>query len=128
LISKYDKNAGLTAAHGLDLVNPSIWEYKWIWNLDIMPKFKNFFGKFVMHTRGTLAQRGMSIDSHCPFCHTMTEDMTCLFLGYTVSQDYWRLAVFHNWLNMTPLPTQKLVYYKCLVMPERPVMQLKWID
>ena len=25
-------------AHGLNLVNPPIQEYKWIWNLDIMPK------------------------------------------------------------------------------------------
>ena len=40
--------------------------------------------------------------SRCPFCHTTTEDTTHLFLGCAVSQDYWRLTVSHNWLNMTP--------------------------
>ena len=44
----------------------------------------------------------MPIDSRCPFCHTMTEDTIHLFLGCVVSQDCWRLAVSHNWLNMNP--------------------------
>jgi len=37
------------AAHGLDLVNPPVWEYNWIWKLDVMPKQKFFFGNFAMH-------------------------------------------------------------------------------
>ena len=29
-------------AHGFDLVHKPMWEYNWIWSLDIMPKLKIF--------------------------------------------------------------------------------------
>ena len=90
----------------MDLVNPPIWEYNWIWNLDIMPKLKIFLSQIChasLPTRGTLAQRGMNIDSHCPFCESEIDNTNHLFLGCNVSQDCWGLAVSHNWLN-TNLP------------------------
>ena len=87
------------ATHGLDPVNPLVWEYNWIRKLDIMSKLKNFIWQLChasLPTRGTLVQRGMNIDSRYPFCQSGTEDTDHLFLGCNISQDCWRLTVFYN--------------------------------
>jgi len=85
--------------HELDLVHPRVWDYNWIWKLDIMPKLKIFLWQIChvsLPIRGTLVQRGINVDSHCPFCQSEIEDTNHLFLGCNISQDCWRLVASHN--------------------------------
>ena len=99
---QFSTKTAIWAAHGLDLVNPLVWEYNWIRKLDIMPKQKKFLWQIChasLPTKGTLVQRGMNIDSRRPFYQSETEDTNYLFLRSNISQDCWRLATSHNWVN-----------------------------
>jgi len=87
------------AAHGLDLVHKPVWEYNWIWKLDIMPKLKIFLWQLChlsIPTRGTLSRHGLPIDSVFPCCLSQIEDVDHLFLKFLFTQDCWNLAAFHN--------------------------------
>jgi len=47
------------------------WQYKWIWNIDTMPKVKVFMLQMcysALPVKGTLLRRGCNIDPRCPLC------------------------------------------------------------
>jgi len=70
------------AAHGENLGNPLVWEYNWIWKLDIMPKLKIFLCQLYhvsLPTKDNLCKRGMYLNPRCPFCQTEKEDADHLF-------------------------------------------------
>ena len=91
------------AAHDIDPTKTASWEFRWIWNLDIMPKIKVFLWQLChasLPTRGTLVKRGLQIDPVCPLCNSGIEDLEHLFLQCPVVQDVWYLANLHKWLSI----------------------------
>ena len=92
------------AAHGIDLKNSPSWEFKWIWNLDIMPKLKVFLWQLChssLPTREILLRRGLQIDPICPLCNQHNEDLAHLFFRCPTVHNVWCLATAHNWIPST---------------------------
>ncbi|XP_065866655.1 uncharacterized protein [Euphorbia lathyris] len=66
-----------------------------LWKLNIPPKIKMFVWKLAsgcVATRQRLAGRGMSIPTHCPFCHTDIEHDYHLFIRCIYVQECWNLS------------------------------------
>jgi len=79
-----------------------------------MPKLKIFPWQLChasLPTKATLSKKCMNIDSLCPFCQSEIEDQNHLFLHCPISQEYWTLAVAHNWINSNFISSQ---YYSIL--------------
>ena len=90
--------------HGLNLAHKRIWEYSWIWNLDIMPELTIFLGQLChlsLPTRGTLSHRGLNVDQTFRLCQSVREEVDYLFLHCPFAQECWRLAISYNWI-VTP--------------------------
>jgi len=87
-----------------------VWEYNWIWKLDVMPRLKIFLWQLFyasLLTKGTLLKRGMNIDPLCPSCQSEIEDADHLFLHCHITREFWRLAIYHNWIDSTFLSSQQ---------------------
>jgi len=50
-------------------------------------------------TKEILFKRAMNIDPLCPFCQSEIEDADNLFLHCQITQEFWRLAISHNWIE-----------------------------
>jgi len=82
-----------------------IWQYKWIWKLDIMPKIRIFLWQLchnALPARGTLLRRGIQVDPICPSCLVDIEDTDHIFLRCPMAHNVWDMAVTHHWLPSHP--------------------------
>jgi len=82
-----------------------IWQYKWIWKLDVMPKIKIFLWQLchnALPSRGTLLRRGLQIDPLCSTCFADIEDLDHIFRHCPMAHKVWDMAVAHQWLPNIP--------------------------
>ena len=82
------------------------WSFKWIWQLNIMPKIKIFLWQMLhnaLPVRGVLVRRGLNIDPACPLCMNDIESNDHLFWECPYIKEVWRLAQQHKWLLLPEL-------------------------
>ena len=80
---------------------PTLWQFRWIWRIDTMPKIKIFLWQMchnALPIRGTLLRRGCRIDPQCPLCLTDIETANHLFDECLQTKEVWDLARHHNWI------------------------------
>jgi len=97
-------------AYGLNSGNLVVWEYNWIWKLDLMPKLKIFLRQLChawLPIKATLSKRGVDIDPLSHFRHSEIEGQNHLFLHCPISQECWTLAVAHNWIDSSFVSRQQ---------------------
>ena len=64
------------------LVHNTVWKHKWIWQIDTMPKIKNFLWQVCYNAipiRGLLLARGLHLDPACPLCLDDIESLDHMF-------------------------------------------------
>jgi len=86
-------------AHGDNSSERLPWQYKWIWNINTMPKIKVFLWQLyhnALPIRRTLLRRGCNIDPLCPLCEDEVESIDHLFKGCSATPRVWELAVQHH--------------------------------
>jgi len=77
------------------------WSFKWIWNIDTMPKIKIFLWQMchnALPVRGTLLRRGCRVDPLCPLCLRDIESSDHLFSKCSLTRRVWDLAKAHKWI------------------------------
>jgi len=98
-------------AHEHVSTNPHAWPYKWLWNLNVMPKIRVFLWQLChnsLPSRAILSQRGIQLDPSCPVCHTELEDTDHIFFHCPLAKQTWELATLHNWLPSNPFHSSTL--------------------
>ena len=103
--NKFSTKCATWRAHGNIGRDLTVWQLKWIWKLDIMPKIKIFLWQLchkALPSRGTLLRRGIQLDPVCPACTADLEDTDHLFIHCPMAQKVWELAVTHQWLPALP--------------------------
>jgi len=96
------------AAHDIQAHNFSLWLYKWIWNIDTLPKIKVFFWQLChksLPTKGNFVKRGFNINQACPLCLGNIESIEHLFKDCQMVKKVWDLAATHRWLPFVFSPT-----------------------
>jgi len=91
------------AAHKSFGYNDVAWSFKWIWQLNIMPKMKIFLWQMLHNAlplRGALVKRGMTINPACPLCMNDIESNDHLFWECPSIKEMWRLPQQHKWLHL----------------------------
>ena len=86
--------------------NEPVWAIKWIWQLNTMPKTKNFLWQMLHNAlplRGVLVTRGMVVDPACPLCTQDIETNDHLFWECPSIKEVWRLAHRHKWLQLSSI-------------------------
>jgi len=97
--------------------NQADWQFKWIWNLDIMPKIKVFLWQLchkALPSRGTLLRRGIQLDPLCPACNTEIEDTDHIFIHCPMAQKVWEMAVTQQWISTHPFPRSGSSLHNCI--------------
>jgi len=94
-------------AHGIKPHDSLSWSYKWIWNIDTVPKIKIFIWQIchkVLPVRGTLLRRALVINPACPLCLGDIESTEHIFKDCQMVHKVWDLAAKHRWLPSTISP------------------------
>jgi len=86
-----------------------LWQFNWIWKLEVMPKIKIFLWQLchnALPSRGTLLRRGIQLDPLCMTCANEIEDTDHIFLHCPIVHQVWDLAVIHQWITSFPFTQQ----------------------
>ena len=81
-----------------NLVEVESFDVSWIWKLNTLPRIQMFFWK-CMHrsiaVKEVLANRGISIDTSCPMCHSESESLTHALRDCSLVKPVWQQLGTH---------------------------------
>jgi len=86
-------------AHNSFNSKDAAWSFKWIWQLDIMPKIKIFLWQLLHNAvpvHGVLVRRGLNIDPAFSLCMNDIESNDHLFWECPCIKEVWNLAQHHR--------------------------------
>ena len=114
-----------------------LWSFKWIWQIDTMPKIQIFLWQMCHNTlpvKSTLLRRGCQIDPQCPLCQDDVESSDHLFSKCSQTTKVWDLAKAHQWIPLQVdtlqasdwLPAFELLNHSCNKQTLQRVSFLVW--